>query len=321
MEKHTQIKIERIAITGPTGAIGIAIIKEMIKHNIEVLAICNPNSKRISRIPDNPLVKVVLCDLDELEHLKERELLPCDVFYHLGWAGTFGNIRNDMFLQNHNVFNSLKAVHLAKELGCHTFIGAGSQAEYGRVDGVLSPDTPTFPENGYGIAKLAAGQMTRIECEKLGMKHIWFRVLSIYGPYDGEKTLIMSTIHKLLNGETPQTTKGEQMWDYLYSEDAGRAFYLAGKCGKGGAVYCLGSGNARPLKEYILTMKDVISPASEIDFGAIEYSPKQVMYLCADISNLQRDTGFIPTTNFKKGIEKTVQWYKEQLEKKGNEKN
>ena len=41
------------------------------------------------------------------------------------------------------------------------------------------------------------------------------RILSIYGPYDGDKTMVMSTIGKLLKGESPSCTKGEQMWDFL----------------------------------------------------------------------------------------------------------
>ena len=65
-----------------------------------------------------------------------------------------------MELQNNNVKYALQAVKAAKELGCTRFVGAGSQAEYGRVEGTLTPDTPAFPENGYGIAKLCAGQMT-----------------------------------------------------------------------------------------------------------------------------------------------------------------
>lgn len=45
-----------------------------------------------------------------------------------------------------------------------------------------------------------------------------------------------------------------QRWDYLYSKDAGRAYYLIGEKGRNGAVYCVGSGQARPLKEYIEEM-------------------------------------------------------------------
>ena len=118
----------------------------------------------------------------------------------------------------------------------------------------MRPDTPAFPENGYGMAKLCAGQMSRELCAKLGIRHIWARILSVYGPCDGAKTMVMSSIRQLLAGESPAFTKGEQQWDYLYAKDAGRALYLLGEKGRAGSIYCLGSGQKRPLREQSLAL-------------------------------------------------------------------
>ena len=187
-------------------------------------------------------------------------------------------------------------------------MGSGSQAEYGRVEGDLSAATPAFPENGYGIAKLCAGQMSRIECEKLGIRHVWTRILSVYGPCDSDKTMVTTTIRKLFAGEKPALTAGEQQWDYLYSADAARAMIAIGEKGHNGKVYCIGGGKAHPLKEYIMEIRDQIAPDAELGFGEIPYGAKQVMYLCADISELTQDTGFQPQTDFKSGIAETIQW-------------
>ena len=207
-----------------------------------------------------------------------------------------------MYLQNENVKCTLDAVNAAQRFGCHTFIGAGSQAEYGRVEGVLTSNTPVFPDNGYGMAKLCAGQMSRALCEQKGMKHIWTRILSVYGPHDGEQSMVMSTIRSLLIGNHSALTKGEQQWDYLYSMDAGHAMYAIGKSGVHGKIYCIGSGNARPLVEYVKVMREYINPDAELGLGEIPYAPKQVMYLCADISELKVDTGFAPKYTFEEGI-------------------
>lgn len=298
----------RIIITGPTGAIGMALLEECVKNNIEVLAICHKNSKRKEYIPKSSLIDILELDLSEYQSYHPENRKKYDVFFHFAWNATIGCGRNDMVLQNQNVRYALDAVLLAKKYGCDTFIGAGSQAEYGRSNEKLTANTPTFPENGYGIAKLCAGQMTRIMCEQQNMKHIWMRILSIYGPYDGEMTMVSSTIKKLLNGEVPQFTKGEQMWDYLYSKDAAKAMLLLAEKGKNGKIYCIGSGQTRPLSEYIKDIKDAVDPTLKLDMGAIAYSPNQVMYLCADIDDLIKDTGFIPQTDFKVGIKDTINW-------------
>ena len=111
--------------------------------------------------------------------------MPYDVFYHFAWGGTTGDGRNDCEIQEKNIRYALDAAALAKRFGCSAFVGAGSQAEYGRVEGNLNSQTPAFPENGYGMAKLCAGQMTRLYCRQAGMRHVWTRILSIYGPGDG----------------------------------------------------------------------------------------------------------------------------------------
>lgn len=308
----------KVVITGPTGAIGIALVKECVARQIEVLAICHKDSQRIGRLPKSPMVQVLELDLqDYREFQPDTEQTDYEVFYHFAWNGTIGDVRNDMDVQHANVGYALDAVSLAKRFGCHTFIGAGSQAEYGRVEGKLCASTPAFPENGYGIAKLCAGQMTRIACEQVGLKHMWVRILSVYGPYDGEKTMITGTIRKLLAKEVPEFTKGEQQWDYLYSGDAAKAMYLLAEKGKDGKIYCLGSGNARPLAEYIKILRDAVDEKAPLALGAIPYANKQVMYLCADIEELQADTGFVPGTDFEEGIRQTVAWIKQEDEHAG----
>lgn len=298
--------MKRAIITGATGTVGAALIAELINNNIEVLVFCREGSNRNVNIPVNPLIQTMYCDLSELTKVENLTGKTYDVLFHFAWMGTTGAARNDTYLQNLNVRYALDAVGAASRFGCKKFIGAGSQAEYGRVEGVLKPDTPAFPETGYGIAKLCAGQMTREYAHQLGMEHNWVRILSVYGPNDGSQSMVMSTINKLQKGEVPQFTKGEQMWDYLYSEDAGRAFRLVGEKGIDGKVYVLGSGNARPLAEYIEDIKNAVNPEGIIELGAIPYAPKQVMYLRADISELERDTGWKASIPFLEGVRRIV---------------
>jgi nucleoside-diphosphate-sugar epimerase len=299
-------KIKRAIITGATGAIGMALLQELIDNGVKILVFCREGSKRKSQIPKHPLVSIKYCTLDQLGIVKNDTGKEYDVFYHFAWDGTVGASRNDMYLQNQNVKYALDAVGVARRFGCHTFIGAGSQAEYGRVAGVLNPDTPCFPENGYGMAKLCAGQMSREYAHQLGIKHIWVRILSVYGPYDGEYTMVMSTIKKIQEGVVPKFTKGEQMWDYIYSSDAAKAFFLLGEKGVDGKTYVLGSGQARRLSEYINEIREVVNPKADIELGAISYGEKQVMYLVADISELKKDVSFETSVKFKEGIKRII---------------
>ena len=304
--------MKKVIITGPTGAVGVSLIQELIAHNIEVTAICRPASKRLSSIPKHPLVRIVECGVDQLLTLKDQLDHDYDAFYHFAWDGTYGDSRQDLYRQANNMLYTLDAVHLAHAAGCSVFVGAGSQSEFGHVEGVLHPDMPCAPDNGYGIAKLDAGRMSRLECRKLGIRHEWCRIVSLYGPFDGQYTMVMSGIYKMLRGERPQYTKGDQVWDYIYSKDAARAFRLVAEKGKDGSIYCFGTGKPRLLKDYILAIRDAVNPELEVGLGELPYYPNQVMHLEADISNLTEDTGFVPQYSFEEGIRETVEWAKQQ---------
>ena len=303
----------RAVVTGATGAVGMALVSQLVSEGIETTVLCRTNSTRAHRIKESELVKKVDCSLDGLANLRLDS--EYDMFFHLAWAGTTGASRNDMYLQNDNVKYTLDAVELAARIGCKTFVGVGSQAEYGHVNRKLNSATPTFPENGYGMAKLAAGQMSRVRCYELGIKHVWARILSVYGPYDGERSLVSVAIDKLARGERASFTAGEQLWDYMYSGDAARALCAIAENGKDGGVYCLGSGQTQPLYKYIEAIRDTVAPNATLGLGDIPYAEGQVMYLCADISELTADTGFEPRVSFENGIKETVKWYYEEKER------
>ena len=144
--------------------------------------------------------------------------------------------------------------------------------------------------------------LTILHGNRHGIRMSLLSTCLLYTSNDGAQSMVMSTINKLKNGEVPQFTKGEQMWDYLYSGDAAEAFRLLGEKGHNRKVYVLGSGKARPLAEYIKEIRDTVNPNAEIALGAIPYGEKQVMHLQADITELQNDIGFCPQMEFSMGI-------------------
>lgn len=327
--------MEKIVVSGATGAIGTALIQCALERRIQVLAICHRDSRRIKKLPKSENLHMLELNAEEYSHFinhKKEELAllgKYDCFFHLAWKGTTGADRNDMNLQLCNVEYTLDAVELASALGCKCFVGAGSQAEYGRVEGMISSKTPAFPENGYGIAKLCAGQMSRIRCGQLHIKHIWTRILSVYGPGDGEKTLVMSAVNGFLNNEDTEFTAGMQKWDYIYSMDAARALIGMARWGKDGHVYCIGSGKTKLLKEYIHQIYSEIhrqdTSDEQLGIGKRPYMDKQVMYLQADTGEwpreLQEEFDQKPMCPFDEGIHYTINWVKHIYEEKKQEEN
>lgn len=307
--------MKRAVITGASGVVGTALMKELARRQVNMLVLLreeSPGNARVHRLAEaleaqyGVKMERIECSLPHLRDFHRYTDITrhtdYDVFYHLGWGGTKGRERYDPYIHNRNVEYALDAVDLAGRLGCSLFIGAGSQAEYGRSLGRLTANTVPRPDNAYGIAKLCAGHMTREYAHEAGLRHIWTRILSVYGPNDGEKTLVTYLVKALLRGERPRCTAGEQLWDFLASEDAAKALCALGERGKDGETYLIASGRERLLKDYILEIRDLIAPGAEIGFGEVPYGPRQVMHLSADISDITRDTGWTPQLSFAEGI-------------------
>jgi len=300
----------RIAITGPTGTIGIALAEAALNEGHEITAIVRPGSDRIRSLPGSDKLTIIECDISNYKNIMGTE--KCDMFFHLAWNKTFGEGRDDVRSQLKNIEYTLDAVDLANSWNASVFVGAGSQAEYGKKDEKLRGSTRTDPISGYGIAKYSAGKFSRIRCEQFGMRHCWARILSVYGEGDAPYTLISYLIDTLTKGDVPELTRCEQIWDYIHSYDAARALFMIGLHGKDGKTYCIGSGNGRPLKDHVCDVRDAIDPTLELKFGVKDYYPNQPMMLCADISELTEDTGFVPKYDFKEGITRTVKYVKDQ---------
>ena len=275
----------KVCITGSTGMIGLALTKYLITKNINVLMIVRPNSTKLNLIPKSSLIETVECDLSSLRDLKYSE--KCDYFIHMGWDKTIGDGRNDVYLQNLNVKYTLDAVMLAKILECKKFIGLGSQAEYGLHNEPLAIDTSCNPITGYGIAKYSAGKLANILCSQQGLEFNWIRVLSVYGEYDNPNTLISYVTKCIRDNISANVTKCEQIWDYIEAGDAAKIIYRIMLNGKNGLTYPLGSGNGRPLKDYLEDLKKKYNSNIAINYGAKDYPQNQVMYLVADMSYLK----------------------------------
>ena len=136
----------------------------------------------------------------------------------------------------------------------------------------IAPDSPVHPTTPYGASKLAANQLSFMLCKGTWNGMDLAENFQCVWNMRKETTMIASGLRKMLKGEKQSLPPAEQRWDYLYSKDAGRAYYLIGEKGRDGAVYCVGSGQAHPLREYIMQMAE-LTGADSPGIGARPYPP------------------------------------------------
>ena len=137
---------------------------------------------------------------------------------------------------------------------------------------------------------------------------------STFGERRHDNNIITYTITSLLKGQKPTYGNLNQMWDFLYVKEVVRAIYLIGEKGKTEKVYGIGSGEYRPLKDYIEIIRDLIDPELPLGIGDVPALSEKTFSSCVNIYDLSKDTGFIPQISFYEGIKKTIEYYKMCLE-------
>lgn len=301
----------KVVVTGATSMIGVALIKECIENNCEVLAIVRKNTTRIDRLPSSKLLKIVYANLDELDKVVTGSE-DYDVFYHFAWGHTAKEERDYPLAQEDNIRTTLQAVELAHKLNCRKFVGAGSQAEYGKVDGVICEKTIANPITSYGIAKLSANMLSRRMCEQFEIKHVWARIFSVYGCLDNEGTMLNYAVDQFIKGETAKFSAATQAWNYLNEQDAGRYFYLLGVIEALEGIYCIANSQSMPLRNYILKLQELYGDNASCEF-AVAQNGAAVIGLNADTTKIITDTGYTPKVGFEEGMKKLIEYRKKKI--------
>lgn len=288
----------RAIVTGATGFIGTALCRELMENNYEVTAVIRPNTKRKDKVPLG--VNIIELPLDKITEIEG----DYDLFYHLAWNGSSGNDRNDFDMQYSNIKYIADAVRTAKKLGCKRFIGAGSQAEYGVVYGEAKEDeTICKPFMMYGAAKLAAYHMGKIVAEQEEISFVWPRIYSVYGPGENEGTLISYLVKTLQEGNIPELSPCENMWNFMYIDDCVRALMMLGESKYTEGIYNVASSDTRLLKEFVIEASYTTNRNINLKFGDKKQDKNKTFWLEPNIEKI-KNLGFEVKIGFKEGIKR-----------------
>ena len=309
--------MKKALVCGGAGFVGSGLVKELIANDVETWVVVRPGfsaAKKNHRL-DGLDVHIIECNLNQIADVPSLVGRPdFDTWYQLAWDGLFNEPLQDYSTQIANIKYVMDAILAAKSIGCSKFVGSGSISQYeltvpeGRC---VKGDKHTI----YKTAKLACEYMGESVAQSCGIDFIWPIFTNIFGVGETSNRLINSMIRNLQAGKHQSLSEGNQIYDFIYITDAARALRLIGERGKPGGHYVLAGGDAKPLREFLCTIRDVVAPKAELGFGEMKFNG---IYLPAEmysIDELTADTGFIPETSFRTAIELTAEWIKRQGDK------
>lgn len=296
-------------VTGANGFVGSAVVKELLSNNYKVYAVVRNNHS--DRLSDLDNVEIVNCELSDIDSLPGQITEKCDVFYHFAWSGSAGKDRANTRLQLDNVQWSVESIRAAKKLGCSRFVFAGSIVEKECLAAAYTGGNRPGLGYIYGGGKVAAHILCSSVAVAEGIDLLWGEITNAYGVGEVSPRLVNSTIRKCIAGVSPEFTAGTQNYDFVYIDDVARAFRLIGENGKPFTSYVIGSSVAKPLKEFLIEMKDAIAPELPFKFGDVPFTGIDLPLSDFDCRKTEEDTGFKAGISFAEGCRRTFEWWKE----------
>lgn len=305
--------LKKVLVTGADGFLGRHLVKKLLSEGKDVFGIVCPDSKEFDDLNEDHLhIKKV--DINEASQLEE--LFPVgeiDVMYHFAWAGVKPEERNDYDVQIKNVGMTMKCMELASLLKIKRIVFPGSCNEYLYYGKPLDRNAVASPFDAYGAVKIALKYLCASYCEYNGIDFVYTILTGVYSADRCDNNVITYTVKKLLCKEKPIFTKLEQTWDYIYIDDAVEALFLVGEKGRKNAIYSIGHGDNWKLRKYIDIIHNAIDASLPLGIGEIPYSDDRIPCVCIDLTDLQRDTGFVPRVDFENGIKKVIKTVKSDM--------
>ena len=299
--------MKNVIITGGNGFVGSNAIKYFLEQGVNVLSV--DIADKSSFEADG--LSYLQCDVFNAEELKNN--LPVgiyDAFIHFAWAGSAGAARTDYALQMKNALATVECLRISKQIGCSRFLCAGSIMEYEVEAAIHAQGNRPGMAYIYGMGKHVAHCMCKSVAADLGVELVWPMITNAYGAGELSPRFVNTTIRKIINGEPLQFTAATQNYDFVYVTDVARAFYLIAKNGKPFCEYMIGSGNARPLKEFILEMQKELAPEAVLQFGDVPFTGINMPLSTFSTEDTERDAGFKADISFAEGTKKTMDWLK-----------
>ncbi len=301
--------MQKVIITGADGFVGSYTVAHFLKEGCEVLALDIGETPK--RLTEKEGLTYMQCDISDTKAMLQK--IPqgiYDTFIHFAWAGSAGPARVDYNLQMQNALNTVECMKTAKELGCTRFVCAGSIMEYEVEAAIHSQGSKPGMGYIYGMGKHIAHCMCKSVAVDIGIELLWPMITNAYGVGELSPRFVNTTLRKIINGEKLEFTSGTQNYDFVYVSDVAKAFYLVAKNGRPFCEYMIGSGNAKPLKEFIIEMVSACSDDAVPHFGDVPFTGTNMPLGTFSIADIKNDCGFTPDVSFATGTRMTMNWLK-----------
>lgn len=315
-------------VTGAAGFIGFHTCLRLLARGETVVGVDNVNDyydpalkearlARLAEAPNFSFLRADLADRETLDILLSRHPDITHIIHLAAQAGVRYSLVNPYAYTRSNIEGTLAMLELARHLkDCRHIAYASSSSVYGSNTKLpfAVEDSVDHPVSLYAATKKSCELMAHCYSHLYRIPTTGLRFFTVYGPWgrpDMSAFLFVKAI--LANKPIDVFNHGDMRRDFTYIDDivSGVLAVIDGPPSDSGLpyrVYNIGNHRSEPLMRFIGVIEQALGIKAQINFLPMQAGDVKETY--ADITAIQEDFGFQPSTSIDQGIPRFVEWYR-----------
>ena len=313
----------RYLITGIAGFVGSSIAHALVEQGHEVSGVDNLSTGRMENLADiRSAVAFQLADIQDVEAMRKACEGMDYVIHQAALASVPRSVKDPLTSHESNINGTLNVLLAARDANVKRIVYAASSSAYG--------DQPTQPKHEemspaplspYAVQKLTCEYYIQAFCKVYGMKGVCLRYFNIFGPRQAADSpysgVIAQFVYKMMAGETPTINgDGSVSRDFTFIANAVNANLLACTAPSSvanGRVFNVGTGHSHTLNDLYANLAEILGFVAKPNYGTPRTG--DVQHSLASVDRARKELGYVPQSDFRAGLEKTVAWYLTEQEK------
>lgn len=330
----------KILITGAAGFIGFHLSQKLLKHDYQIIGIDNLNDYYDPSLKQSRLEilgkynnfnfhKVDLKDKAAVDHIFET-YQPTHVINLAAQAGVRYSIENPYAYVDSNLVGFVNILEACRNNPVEHLLYASSSSVYGgnKVAPFSTNHNVDHPVSLYAATKKSNELMAHTYSHLYGIPTTGLRFFTVYGPYGRPDMAYFSFTKDILEGRPIKVfNHGKMERDFTYVDDIVEGIVkLIDKAPTANKewdeskddlstsfapykIYNIGNNNPVQLMRFINALESALGKEAEKIY--MDMQPGDVQKTYADVSDLEKDINFKPSTSIEDGLKHFVGWYKE----------
>lgn len=317
-----ELKNKNILVTGSDGFIGSHLVEALLKEGCNVRAFVFYNSYNswgwLDTFPKEKLdqIQIFSGDVRDSNGVK-TSMENIDIVFHLAAliGIPFSYHSPDSYVDT-NIKGTLNVVQAARALQCEKVLITSTSEVYGTAQYIpIDEKHPYQGQSPYSATKIGADRLAESFYRSFNLPITIVRPFNTYGPRQSARAIIPTIITQLLAGNSEiKLGSLHPTRDFIYIKDTVQAFIEIAKSNNTiGQEINIASQSEMSIGDLAKKIINLINPKVKIISDKIRIRPKmsEVERLCGSNEKIKKLTNWQPKYSFDKGIEETIEWFKD----------